>query len=53
MDCCQGQAHQENRQLLNDWDDVTVCTRCNAWLQVHPDVRSKNPNFPKIKRGNV
>ena len=41
--------HQPSRQQLNDWDDVTVCRRCNTWIQVHPDVRRKNPNF-ELKR---
>lgn len=42
-DCRNG--HQPRRMRLNDWDDVTACSQCGHWVEVHHDVRDRNPNF--------
>lgn len=41
--------HTPRRVAWNQWDDVTECADCGDVLQVHPNVRSKNPNFPAKK----
>lgn len=45
MACFNGKSHQPQRVALNSWDDVTQCAVCKDVLQVHADVRAKNPNF--------
>lgn len=47
MGNCFGKAdHKTQRCALNQWDDVTKCTVCGDWIQVHPNVRGANPNVP-------
>lgn len=37
--CFKGREHQPQRMQLNDHDDVTKCSVCQHWIQVHHDVR--------------